>query len=324
MSHADDGALHAYLDGELSALETAKLEAHLAECAGCRERLEAERALIARARHLLALAGPPPPERAPPPLPALGPPRLWWRVRWPPPAPAAWAATALLALAVGWYLRGERVAPPPPTVAPTPSADESPLARALVLSRADEAVKEETPPLAEAPEDRAAAPAGREADQIAEGALERKPEPPGEAPAEAQALLSAAVGEGVPITADSARTLLGTEPVALPDIPVRDMRVIEPGVVLVEQVVDSDVVIRLLERRATPEDVTLDAVTVSGAAADSAAPARVPAPERQRALAARRGAPFARWIGPLRVEIEGRLPVDSLRKLLEQVMPLRK
>lgn len=323
MSHADDGALHAYLDGELSALETAKLEAHLAECAGCRERLEAERALIARARHLLALAGPPPPERAPPPLPALGPPRLWWRVRWPPPAPAAWAATALLALAVGWYLRGERVAPPPPTVAPTSPVDESPLARALVLSRADEAVKEETP-LAEVPEDGAAAPAGREADQIAEGALERKPEPPGEAPAEAQALLSAAVGEGVPITADSARTLLGTEPVALPDIPVRDMRVIEPGVVLVEQVVDSDVVIRLLERRATPEDVTLDAVTVSGAAADSAAPARVPAPERQRALAARRGEPLARWIGPLRVEIEGRLPVDSLRKLLEQVMPLRK
>src|ERR671923_128330 len=59
MSHADDGTLHAYLDGELSALEAARLEAHLAECAPCRARLAEERDVLNRASRILALAEPP-------------------------------------------------------------------------------------------------------------------------------------------------------------------------------------------------------------------------------------------------------------------------
>jgi hypothetical protein len=102
MSHADDGTLHAYLDGELSALERAGLETHLAGCAACRARLEEERDLLERAQGLLARAAPPaaslPPRRRAGgagiarPLP-----------RW---LPLAWAASVLLALGGGWLARG--------------------------------------------------------------------------------------------------------------------------------------------------------------------------------------------------------------------------
>src|SRR6266436_2119235 len=58
MSHADEGTLHAYLDGELSGGERERVAAHLAECEACRARLDEERALVTRARDLLALAAP--------------------------------------------------------------------------------------------------------------------------------------------------------------------------------------------------------------------------------------------------------------------------
>src|SRR3989442_8397627 len=117
MSHADDGTLHAYLDGQLSPVERAQPEAHLASCPACRARLDEERGLIERADALPALATPP--ERAIPPFHQLRPsppppppqPRPLWQFR----LPAVWAATVLLALGLGWYLGGARAmrAPPP-------------------------------------------------------------------------------------------------------------------------------------------------------------------------------------------------------------------
>jgi len=97
MSHVDDGTLHAYLDGELAPVERARFEAHVAECAACRTRLDEERALIERAGALLGLAQPP--ERAIPPLHQLRQPRITWRLR----VPLTWAATVVLALGIGYY-----------------------------------------------------------------------------------------------------------------------------------------------------------------------------------------------------------------------------
>ncbi|HEY6158915.1 MAG TPA: zf-HC2 domain-containing protein, partial [Gemmatimonadales bacterium] len=100
----DDGILHSYLDGELSPAEVRGVDAHLAQCPDCRRRLEEERALIARAAELLALATPP--DRALPPFRAgdvKAPTRLWWQVR----LPLAWAATVTLALGIGTYLGRE-------------------------------------------------------------------------------------------------------------------------------------------------------------------------------------------------------------------------
>jgi hypothetical protein len=112
MSHADDGAIHAYLDGELSALEVAKLEAHVAQCAACRARVEAERDVVARSTRLLARAAPP--EREAPPLESLRdraarPPR---RRRFPVPLPLSLAAGLVVALAAGWFALREFPAPP--------------------------------------------------------------------------------------------------------------------------------------------------------------------------------------------------------------------
>lgn len=106
MPHADEGTLHAYLDGELPSAERKTLEAHLAECASCRTQLAEERALLERASTLLGATRPV--ERPVPPFEQLK--RSPWRVR----TPVAWAASIALALGVGYYLR-QPVGSPPAT-----------------------------------------------------------------------------------------------------------------------------------------------------------------------------------------------------------------
>src|SRR5438067_8857163 len=134
MSHVDDGILHSYLDGELSAAEAREVDAHVAHCPDCRRRVDEERALIARAAELLAVATPP--DRARPPFRAgdvKAPTRLWWQVR----LPLTWAATVALALGIGTYLgRDVQRAPeaeavrstaatPPPTRAEPPKQERA-------------------------------------------------------------------------------------------------------------------------------------------------------------------------------------------------------
>src|SRR5713226_1960435 len=132
MSHVDDGLLHAYLDGELPASEAERLQAHIAECAECRARLEEERALIRRAGELFALAEPPardvPPFRAGDRRPPV---RVWWQVRFP----LAWAATVVLAVGMGWYLGGMALSrSPSATLARDSLAPSAPAAGALPLA----------------------------------------------------------------------------------------------------------------------------------------------------------------------------------------------
>lgn len=131
MSHVDDGTLHAYLDGESTAVEREHLEAHLAGCAACRARLEEERVLIERAGRLLGLAAPP--ERAAPPFQELRRPRRGgggFRL------PLAWAATIALAVGIGWYSRGvwapqgEQVQQKVAVQTPLPAAPAEPPAQA--------------------------------------------------------------------------------------------------------------------------------------------------------------------------------------------------
>lgn len=61
MSHVDEGALHAYLDGALDeypVAEAARIREHLDACAACAERLEEERAIRTDAHAILGLAAP--------------------------------------------------------------------------------------------------------------------------------------------------------------------------------------------------------------------------------------------------------------------------
>ena len=103
MQHPDDGLIEEYLDGELASPERAELEAHLAGCAACRERVETSRRFLAEASQLIDDLGDPGvvplpdvvPAPARTPVPATRPRRF-------PARELAWAATLVIAAGVGY------------------------------------------------------------------------------------------------------------------------------------------------------------------------------------------------------------------------------
>jgi hypothetical protein len=360
MSHVDDGTLHAYLDGELSPPEAQGVEAHLAQCPGCRGRLEEERALIARAGELLALAAPP--DRALPPFRAgdVRPlTRLWWQVR----LPLAWAATVVLALGIGTYLgRGVKQSPQAQTASDTQPVStralEAPIRPELAQRESRVAVRgaARTPPAAQpavsapAARDEAEATVQEREERVAAVPRVGAPSAANQAPAPQVALVTLDgdryVRKGPPISVDTARALLGTDPLVVPGAPIRAIyRAPEIGysaVVIVEQALDSSTVIEVVNRRRSP--VRLDAVVVTGAAAPAAqadsGSARERAPVSRARVAdslaaapalkaAARVAPYEARNRPLRrlddleIQISGPLSSDSLQKLLQLVQPVK-
>ena len=336
MSHADDGTLHAYLDGQLSPVERGQLEAHLASCPACRARLDEERALIERADALLALATPP--ERAIPPFHQLRHPRPLWRFR----LPAVWAATVLLALGLGWYLgsaRLARMAPPPINVVSSARPDTAATnALALQPSEAERELRQQhaNAPRTILPRDRADARAVEQAQadslatsaplQVAPAVVRAQPRAELKATPPTPAAAAPAETDGGVVTRqaarpergrgyvalttswtiiplDAARPTLGVNPVTIPGLPVRDVRKspLGDGVILVEQAVDQATVVQLFQRRADEAAADLRRDYASAAK-------QSPAVER-----------LARYVGPLRVEIAGPLSTDSLSKLLDLV-----
>lgn len=111
MSHIEEGRLHAYLDGQLPARERTEVEAHVAECAQCRARLDAAEEL-ARASHAILSQVDPGPARPVPwrEIESRGAARSRKPRRgvWLDPR-LAWAATIALAFAVGWLARDVQV-----------------------------------------------------------------------------------------------------------------------------------------------------------------------------------------------------------------------
>ena len=348
MSHVDDGTLHGYLDGELPAGEARDLEAHVAQCRECRVRLDEERALIARADELLGLAAPP--DRAIPPFrpgDREPPVRLWWRVR----LPLAWAATVVLALGAGLYL-GSGVLPrqraalqnsgdvatakaltAPPATEPTPSP-----AAPRQMQRLRSAAAAPTTVAAE----RKSAVKDQPAEEVASERAAREVQPSAGPPPTPAPTVTRIVGPyavtGPPLTVDSARALLGTDPYALPDVPVRGIyraRMIGyAAVVVVQQPLDSSTAIDVITGR--PSVVGLDALVVRGAArrdsvslperallgrapADSIAAQRRAQPRAAQAPGAFADRPAAAFV----VEVRGPLSADSLAALQRRLAPLR-
>jgi anti-sigma factor RsiW len=112
MSHPDDGQLHALVDGELTPVEAAELEAHLRTCDACRARLGEARALLGESDGIVARLDLEP-RRAP--KAARGRTGPDYRV-------LGLAASALLVVTVGFLvLRPRRDVAP--TVTAIPSAD---------------------------------------------------------------------------------------------------------------------------------------------------------------------------------------------------------
>jgi hypothetical protein len=101
MSHLEEGLLHALLDGEIPSDELPPIQAHLAGCAECRARLEAERGLLGEAAGLVERLDLPAAETTPRRVPVRAP----WGRR------LAWAASIVAALGLGYAARGWRVSP---------------------------------------------------------------------------------------------------------------------------------------------------------------------------------------------------------------------
>ena len=347
MSHVDDGTLHAYLDGELTPVESERLDAHLAACEACRARLEEERALIERASKLLSRAVPATPERAAPPLHQLRRPRVAWRLR----IPLAWAATVVMAVGIGWLLRGPSsallVGTTDSRLDSSPSAQPAAEAPAIALdtrpatlsARADQRRPNEAESAqgyrpAGAGDDRAAlanraAPEDRdERREVAKAADRLTPDsanlglravPP--ASVAGNAIVAGAAARDAParqrpsalwpvIEPQLARDLLGAAPAAIPGIPIRTMRrnPLTAGEIVVEQEIDSGVIVHLFQRRTD---------TAAGALY------RLAEPPGQRAVEQTTNERLARFVGSLRIEIAGPLTTDSLNRLLELVVPIR-
>ena len=337
MLHVDEGTLHSYLDGELSADERAAVEIHLSQCATCRASLAEERALRERASAVLGVARPV--ERPAPPFEQLR--RQSTRSPWHVRRSIAWAASVVLAVGLGYSLRGaapeasDRFAPtiqnrpatdqgqfqarsarpPAPVASARPAA---PVADELARQRQSDSVASKVASRAEvitrgAPTTPAPV-AALAVDARAESVHLDAVVVTGRAAANAGAAAAAPVlrdrstlTEWPIITRSTARSLLGTDPVGLPGLATRRIRR-SPGTdrtVIVEQVVDSATVIQIIQR---PASTSLFDSSAGGYAFGEA--------ERVRADR------LARFVGRLRVEIKGPVSLDSLNRLLEQVAPL--
>jgi len=353
MSHVDDGTLHAYLDGELAPAETQGVDAHIAQCPACRGRLEEERALITRAGELLALAAPPdrelPPFRAGDVRPLK---RLWWQVR----LPLAWAATVVLALGIGSYLGSGRERVLQPQMASdaeraAPRLGDAPVSSELARreSRARVRGAARTPP---APQPATPAPAPI-AQRVADVVVPRADTPTARAYVETGAESEARLSErkrledardlwqtGSAISIDSARRVLGADPLVVPGVPIeaiyRGRHIGYSGVVIIEQALDSSTMIQVINARSAPFALA----EVAGAGKPTAQADSMRAPERAPEAGERATDSLARYrtraalplvsakaadrpSPGLFLKVRGPVSQDSLTALRRLLRPLR-
>ena len=340
MSHVDDGTLHAYLDGELTPVESGRLDAHLAACLACRARLEEERALIERASKLLSRAVPPTPERAAPPLHQLRRPRVTWRLR----MPLAWAATVLMAVGIGWLLRGPTTAlrveasdsrldsapsaQPSAEAPPEGFAVDSRLA-ATPSGRAEQrrSNEAESPQGFRADDVRAGAVADRvareetderpqaakAADQLAQGSASAGLRAAAPAPVAGNAIVVTAAPLDVAHDAPARRRLSTTWPVIEPQ-PARDLLGAAPAAI-------PGVPIRAMRRNPEASEILVEQDIGNGVLVQLFQRRIETAGEALQYKSRVANERLARFVGGLRIEIAGPLTADSLNRLLGRVTP---
>jgi hypothetical protein len=357
MSHVDEGTLHAYLDRELPSGEHAALEAHLGECATCRARLAEERSLFERASALLGAAGPA--ERPVPPFETVRrAPRRPWYAR----TSFAWAASIVLALGIGYYIRGplNRSSPMSDRVSEkaessrtelaaitAPSADAAPVPPAAPRSRAPAApapltqgpgyaapIREKVARPVDSLNLRGAAPPQLAVGVARESAASRRRQDSAAleevvvAGAAPNAQRRAAAAAAAPMLSRSESEASGRNLVAT------SWPVISRGAAA-SLLGDRPVGVPGLAIRRIRRSPGVDSTIVVEQALDSGTVIHIfqqPAMTLSdldaggayynRGARARADRILARYVGRLRVEISGPVSTDSLNKLLEQVEPL--
>src|SRR6266571_130449 len=274
----------------ISPAEVQGVDAHLAQSPAGRGRLDEERGLITRAGELLALAAPPDRELPPFRVGDVKPPtRLWWKVR----LPLAWAATLVLALGIGTYLgSGVEQRQQPETAADAeparPQALQSPLRSER--ARRESRVKPRVAEMAAIPRDTA---------------LSAATPAPAPAPQPAFVMLDGALVEKAsPITVDSARALLGADPLAVPGAPIRAIHSARQ--------IGYSAVVSVAERAPLSRARITDSLAAAPAAKAAARLGRYETGNR-----------VVRRLDDLEIQISGPLPSDSLGKLLLLVQPVK-
>jgi hypothetical protein len=115
MQHLDEGTIHSWLDGALSADEAARVQAHVAECAQCAAAVAEARGFIAASSRILTAL-----DHVPRSVVPAAPPVKWYnRVEWR-------AAATVLVVAVGSLIvvrNSERGSVAAPTTVASPVAD---------------------------------------------------------------------------------------------------------------------------------------------------------------------------------------------------------
>ncbi|HEX4633876.1 MAG TPA: zf-HC2 domain-containing protein [Gemmatimonadales bacterium] len=341
VSHADEGTLHAYLDGELPAGDRTLVEAHLAECGTCRERLAEERGLIERADRLLTLAELPAGHTHRPAPPTAHPLRARPRLV----VPGAWAASIAAAFLAGWLLR-----PTPEYRAAFARNDTTRLAQAPVAAYApSEPMRDSVSTLARrAPARRRDAhPAGYDSSAaVALSHADARVDSPADSSPARQA-----VAPGVAAGKVTGPTLRGAAPTPIPpatvavapssaEIPRMEARaqsasrpigttwtVIAPEPA--RKVLGVDVaripglpVRDILQNPTTPWEVMVEQEVADGTVIQlfqSRVDSAVLAFGNAQAMAVEAATPLQKTLGHLQVRISGPLAADSLLKLLELV-----
>jgi Putative zinc-finger len=143
MQHPEEGTIHAWLDGELSADEAAAVEAHLAECAECSAVVAEARGLIAASSRIVSALDIVPGGV----IPVAAPKRRAWYAGTQLRAAAAVIIVAGASLLVvrgtersQWDLIVSRSAPAP-SLAPSPAASPIASETSKVLSQAESPAK---------------------------------------------------------------------------------------------------------------------------------------------------------------------------------------
>ena len=327
MSHIPEAELHAYLDQALPRLRCVEIESHLAECTPCRTARDEIAALRDRTTAMLARLAPR--RTVPPPLADLRHRAAHWaseRARFR--QRAAWAASVVVALGVGWgasYL----VHPPSGRVLATriPSAPTIPAA-VPAPTRSDTAAPAPLEvPADEAPAILAAEPAAKPP----AAAAVRKPKPHG-APRKASVQPPAHLANlgGIPkdgqlefggvwrnLSWNGAKAQNGETPARIDGLPVTEVQTQagdsgrRPLMVVAQQLASGEV-IRTIEGPVS--DVSALLGTRPGEAVDSSAPG-APVPAGRIGL----GGALAFRHGDRMFAVTGSLPSDSLRAMMRRL-----